>query len=128
MTALKRAEDDKKGQGNSQLLLSVLVPLRKSLIVELGIIGPIFWLLLGFAVAASTWKVVKTLKGTPWFPLAFAIAAYAVLLFFPVEFVSSDAYQDYVLNSDLWLLLGILYRLRLFPEAFQSAAQAAVHT
>jgi len=99
-----------------------------NLIVELGIIGPIFWLLLGFAVAASTWKVVKTLKGTPWFPLAFAIAAYAVLLFFPVEFVSSDAYQDYVLNSDLWLLLGILYRLRLFPEAFQSAAQAAVHT
>src|SRR5260370_18176569 len=39
MTALKRAEDDKKGQGNSQLLLSVHVPLRKSLIVELGIGG-----------------------------------------------------------------------------------------
>ena len=39
MTAIKRAEDDKKGQVNSQLLLSVHVPLRKSLIVELGIGG-----------------------------------------------------------------------------------------
>jgi hypothetical protein len=98
-----------------------------NLIVELGIMGPVLWLLLGIGVVISTWRVLKKLKGTPWFPLAFAIALYAFLLFFPIEFVSSAAYQDFILNSNLWLLLGILYRLYLFPDRIQKNAQEVSH-
>jgi hypothetical protein len=82
-----------------------------NLILELGIVGLLLWILLGFTMAFSAWKVVISLKGTPWFPLAFAIWLYSALLFFPMMFVGSSAYQDYVLNAYLWLLLGILFRL-----------------
>lgn len=97
-----------------------------NLIVELGIVGLLLWFVLGFAVAISAWKVVKELRGTPWFPLGFIIWLFAVLLFFPVEFVSFVGYQDFVINSNLWLLLGILYRLRTFPKAVQSGAHESV--
>lgn len=97
-----------------------------NLIVELGIVGLILWLVLGFSIARSTGKIAKELKGTPWFPLAFVICLYGILLFFPMTFVSSSVYQDFVLNSNLWLLLGILFRLRSFPRAFQIATREAV--
>ena len=92
-----------------------------NLIVELGIVGLILWIVLGFSIAISAWKVAKKLRGTPWFPLGFVIFLFSVLLFFPMTFVSFSAYQDFVINAYFWLLLGILYRLRLFPEAVQVA-------
>ena len=97
-----------------------------NLIVELGIVGLVLWIVLGFSIAISAWRVVTELRGTPWFPLAFSICLYAIILFFPMMFVGVSPYQDFVLNAYLWLLLGILYRLRLFPRAVQIAqAQAA---
>jgi hypothetical protein len=92
-----------------------------NLVVELGIVGLILWIILGFAIAISAWKVVAELRGTPWFPLSFAICFYAVLLLFPLMFVGASAYQDFVLNANLWLLLGILYRLRNFPKEIEIA-------
>ena len=97
-----------------------------NLVVELGIVGLILWLVLGTAMAFSTWKVAKELRGTPWFPLAISIFLYATILFFPMEYVSFTAYQDFVINSNLWLLLGILFRLSMFPKAVQIAQQRAV--
>jgi hypothetical protein len=97
-----------------------------NLVVELGILGLVLWLILGFSIAFSTWKVVKELRGTAWFPLAFAFFYYAVLLFFPITFASFVAYQDFVLNSYLWLLLGVLFRLRLFSKTIQIASPEAV--
>ena len=41
-------------------------------------------------------------------------------------FVGTSAYQDFVLNAYLWLLLGILYRLQMFPKAIQIAQVEAV--
>ena len=82
------------------------------LMLELGVAGLILWIVLGFSIAKSAWKVVKELRSTPWFPLAFAIWLYAIFLFFPQMFLGFSVYQDYILNSFLWLLLGILYRLR----------------
>ena len=90
-----------------------------NLVVELGVIGLILWIVLGGFVAISGWKVVKELRGTPWFPLAFAIWLFAIILIFPMMFTGVAPYQDFVLNSDLWLLLGILFRLKLFPQAHQ---------
>ena len=81
-----------------------------NLVVELGVLGLLLWLVLGLAIAFSAWKVVKNLRGTPWFPLAFSIFLYAVMIFFPMTFTGLP-YQDFLLNSYLWLLMGVLYRL-----------------
>lgn len=97
-----------------------------NLLVELGIVGLILWIVLGFSIAISAGKVVLELRGTPWFPLAFVICLYAILLFFPMMFTGISPYQDFVLNAWLWLLLGILYRLRMFPKAAQIAQDQAV--
>lgn len=98
-----------------------------NLLIELGILGLIFWLMLGVAVAVSAYHVVAKLRGTPWFPLVFAIWLYAILLIFPMMFTGASAYQDFVLNSNLWLFLGVLYRLKAYPDTVQAAqARAAV--
>jgi hypothetical protein len=97
-----------------------------NLIVELGIVGLVLWIVLGFSIAFSAWKVASELRGTPWFPLGFVIFLFAFLLFFPMTFISFSAYQDFVFNAYLWILLGILYRLRLFPKAVEFAQAQAV--
>jgi hypothetical protein len=82
-----------------------------TLVVELGIVGLILWILWTGALAISAWAVVRKLKGSPWFPLAFMIFWYAFLLLFPITYAGMGPYQDFVLNAYLWLLVGILYRL-----------------
>jgi hypothetical protein len=96
-----------------------------NLILELGILGLVLWMVLASSIVLSTGKIVTELRGTPWFPLAFAICLYAILLFFPMMFVGASAYQDFVLNSFIWLLLGFLYRLRQYPNAFKTAQAQA---
>jgi hypothetical protein len=88
-----------------------------NLVVQLGILGLVLWIVLGFSIAISAWRVVRELQGTPWFPLAFTIWLYAILLFFPMMFAGNSPYEDFVLNAWLWLLLGILYRLRMLSKA-----------
>jgi hypothetical protein len=82
-----------------------------ALVVEMGIGGLILWLVMGTAVVLSAWHVVRKLKGSPWFPLAFVIFLYSFLLLFPMTFSGLQAYQDFILNAYLWLLLGVLFRL-----------------
>jgi hypothetical protein len=82
-----------------------------TLVVEMGIGGLVLWLVMATAIIVSAWKIVKKLKGTVWFPIAFVIFWYAFILLFPITFTSMPAYQDFVLNTYLWLLLGILFRL-----------------
>jgi hypothetical protein len=91
------------------------------LILELGIVGLVLWIVLGVAVAFAAWKVTKSLKGTPWFPLSFTIFLYATLLMLPMSYVAFISYQDYIDNAYLWLLLGILFRLRTLPKTLQDA-------
>lgn len=97
-----------------------------NLIVELGIVGLLLWIVLGFSIVISAWKVVMELRGTPWFPLTFVIFLYAVILFFPMMYTGTSPYQDFVLNSYLWLLLGILYGLRILSKAIHITQQRAV--
>jgi hypothetical protein len=97
-----------------------------NMLLEIGIVGLILWIVLGFSVVMSAWKVVTKLKGTPWFPLSFAISLYASLLFFPMMYTGASAYQDFLLSSYLWLLLGILFRLRTLPQATEIAISEAV--
>jgi hypothetical protein len=97
-----------------------------NLVVQLGIVGLVLWIVLGFSIAISAWKVVRELQGMPWFPLAFTIWFFAILLFFPMMFAGISPYEDFLLNSWLWLLLGILYRLRMFSKAARIAQDQAV--
>ena len=82
-----------------------------TLVVEMGIGGLVLWLSMSFAILWSAWRVVKKLKGSPWFPIAFVIFWYAFLLLLPITFTTIVIYQDFVMNAYLWLLLGILFRL-----------------
>jgi hypothetical protein len=89
-----------------------------ALIVEMGIGGLILWITMSSAIVLSGWNVVKKLRGSPLFPLAFMILLYSFILLFPMTFTGIQGYQDFILNSYLWLLLGILFRL---PELALSA-------
>ena len=82
-----------------------------ALIVEMGILGPILWLFWVFALLLSAWKVVNQLRQTVYFPIAFAIWWYAIVLLVMLVYFGLNAYQNYVNNAYLWLLIGVLYRL-----------------
>jgi hypothetical protein len=81
------------------------------IIIEMGIVGLALWFVMGAALLVSAWKVVRQLKGSPWFPLGFIIFWYAFLLLIPFTFQGLQAYQDFLLNSYVWFLLGVLFRL-----------------
>ena len=99
-----------------------------NIVLEMGILGLVLWIVMSSAVVLSAWKVVLKLKGSPFFPLAFMIALYSFLLLFPMTF-TGQAYQDFILNCYLWLLVGILFRLpslEVSPQAeASSGAQSA---
>jgi hypothetical protein len=96
-----------------------------TLVVEMGIGGLLLWFVMSFAILLSAWRVVKKLRGSPWFPLAFVIFWYAGLLLIPMTFAGIQPYEDFVLNAYLWLLLGILFRLPTlaFSAQYASAEQ-----
>ena len=94
-----------------------------SLIVEMGIIAPFLWVLWTAALLYYSWKVVRRLRGTRFFPIAFAIFWYAFLLLFPLTFGGLAPYQNYVNNAYMWLLVGILFRL---PNLLGQAQPMAV--
>jgi hypothetical protein len=96
-----------------------------TLVVEMGIGGLILWLVMSFAIVFSAWRVVKQLRGSPWFPIAFMIFWYAGLLLIPITYAGMASYEDFVMNAYLWLLLGILFRL---PTLATSAKFAAAQT
>lgn len=89
------------------------------IVLEMGIVGLVLWLVMSAAVVLSAWKVARKLRGSPFFPIAFMIGLYAFLLLFPMTFAAIQAYQDFVLNCYLWLLLGILFRLPTLSRSAQ---------
>jgi hypothetical protein len=97
-----------------------------TLVVEMGIMGLILWLIMSVAILFSAWKVVKKLKGSPWFPLGFVIFWYTFFLLFPATFGGMVAYEDFLLNAYFWLLLGLLFRLPTLALSAQFAANAPV--
>lgn len=97
-----------------------------TLVVEMGIGGLVLWFIMSFAILFSAWRVVKQLRGSPWFPLAFMIFWYAGLLLMPITFQGLQAYEDFVLNAYFWLLLGILFRLPSLALSAQFAATAPI--
>jgi len=81
------------------------------LVIEMGVVGLLLWIVLGFSVCSFAWKLVKSLHGSPWFPLAFVIFWLMFLTFFPMGYNSVIFFQDFIVNAYLWILLGVLFRL-----------------
>lgn len=81
------------------------------ILLELGIAGLALWVVLAVSISIAGWKTVRQLRGTPWFPLGFAIFLYSALLVLPMSYVGFTTYQDFIVNAYFWLLLGFLFRL-----------------
>jgi hypothetical protein len=99
-----------------------------TIVVEMGIGGLVLWLVMSVAILLAAWRVVRKLRGSVWFPLAFVILLYSFILLLPMTFVGIQAYEDFILNAYLWLLLGILFRLPSIAVSAQIAPAAPVLT
>ena len=82
------------------------------MIIEMGILAPFLWILWTGALVYSSWGVVKRLRQTRFFPIAFAFFWYAFLLLFPLTYGGISAYQNFVCNMYLWIWVGILFGSR----------------
>src|ERR1019366_121290 len=82
-----------------------------ALIVEMGILGLALWFVWVSALVWSGWRVVKQLRQTVYFPIAFAIWWYAFMLLVLLLYLGLSPYQNFINNAYLWLLIGVLYRL-----------------
>lgn len=94
-----------------------------ALILEMGVIAPLLWLLWTGSVLYYSWKVARRLRQTRLFPIAFAIVWYTFMLLYVYTYLGLAAYQNYVSNILLWLLIGILFRL---PDLLVNAAAPAI--
>jgi hypothetical protein len=93
------------------------------MILEMGVLAPILWILWTAALLYYAWKTVRQLRGTRFFPLAFAFLWYAFMLLYPSTYASLNDYQNYISNAYLWLLAGILFRL---PDILATSELPAV--
>jgi hypothetical protein len=82
-----------------------------TLILEFGVLGLVIWILMTFSIIKACANIVVSLRGSPWFPIAFVIAWYAFLLLFPFTIGGMVSYQNFTVQAFLWLLIGILFRL-----------------
>jgi hypothetical protein len=95
-----------------------------TLIIEMGVGGLLLWLVMSAVILFHVWGVVKKLKGSAWFPLAFVIFWYSFFLLGPATWGGLAAYEDFLLNAYFWLLLGVLFRLPHIALSAQFAIDA----
>jgi O-antigen ligase len=95
------------------------------LVVEMGIVGLLLWISLGLSICLSAWKLVKQLRGSPWFPMAFAFFWFAFMMFFPIGYNTLTFYQDFLVNAYLWILVGMLYKLPRLALSAQFAVESS---
>jgi hypothetical protein len=87
------------------------------LILEMGILAPLLWISWTTVLLVSMWKVLRRLRQTRHFPIAFVIFWYALLLLVLLTYMGMATYQNYVSNAYLWLLVGIFFRLPMLQPA-----------
>src|ERR1017187_7130107 len=99
-----------------------------TLIIELGVLGPILWTVWTFSLFFAGWKVVRKLKQSALFPIGFAMFWYAFMLLGPFTFYELTGYQNYLTCAYLWLIVGMLFRLPglLSEERARDAARQAL--
>ena len=82
-----------------------------NIMLEYGLLGLFLWFLWTAALLIYAWKIVRKLRQTVYFPVAFAIFWFAFLILYPATYGTLNSYQDFIFNAYLWLLIGILFRL-----------------
>jgi hypothetical protein len=90
------------------------------MIIEMGILAPFLWIIWSGALVYTSWNVVRRLRQTRFFPVAFAFFWFTFMLLFPLTYGGISAYENFVCNMYLWIWVGILFRL---PEV-QKASPA----
>jgi hypothetical protein len=81
------------------------------LIAEMGIVAPFLWLLWTAALLFYSWRILRQLRQTRYFPIALVIFWFAFLVLYPRTYGTMSTYQDYTCNIFLWFLTGVLFRL-----------------
>jgi hypothetical protein len=94
-----------------------------SIMLELGLLGPILWVWWGVALLVAGWKALERIKDTALYPVGCAILWYAFWLLFPATWGSIAGYQNFVMNAYLWVLVGILFRLPRLAEQARGEAR-----
>jgi len=94
-----------------------------NIVLELGIAGLLLWFCWTAALLIHSFKILRQLRQTAFFPLAFAIFWFAFLLLYPATYTSINGFQDYIYNAYLWLLIGILYRLPVLASEQEEAVR-----
>ncbi len=82
-----------------------------ALVVEMGVVGLMLWLAWTVALTIAAWKTLCRLRGTNFFGLGFSVLLFTFLLLFAFTYGGLQPYQNFILNANLWLLLGVLFRL-----------------
>jgi len=82
-----------------------------ALVVEMGLLGLLLWISFVAALLWCGWRMVRQLRYTAYFPIGFAVWWYAVVLLVLLMYFGIQAYQNFVNNALLWLLIGVLFRL-----------------
>jgi hypothetical protein len=81
------------------------------LLMELGLLGPLLWVLWTTTLLIAGWRRTRWLAATSFYPLGFSILWYSFWLLLPITWGGLNTYQNYVINAYFWLLAGILFRL-----------------
>ena len=81
------------------------------LIIEMGIVAPFLWIAWTAALLYYMWQELRLLRQTRFFPIALAIFWFTFLLLYPFTYGGLAAYQNYVNNAYMWLLVGIFFKL-----------------
>ena len=82
-----------------------------TLLLELGILGPLLWVIWSGTLVYASWICVRKLRGTPLFPVAAAFTWFFMLLMFPLTYGALNAYQNYLYNAFFWVMVGMLHKL-----------------
>jgi hypothetical protein len=82
-----------------------------NLMLEMGLPGLVLWLAWVGSLLMAEIEVLRKLKGRPLFVLGLVPCILSFVLLVALMAGGVTAYQDFVQNVYLWLLLGVLFRL-----------------
>lgn len=80
------------------------------IIWESGIIGLLIWFFFIASLIATVAKVAIKLAGTHYLGLTLCILLWMFIVLFPWS-LTSNTYQNYIVNIHLWFLTGIIFKL-----------------
>jgi hypothetical protein len=82
-----------------------------TIIVELGFPGLLLWFVWTIALVYSSGRTVMRLRGSSLFSIGLVIFWFAFILLFAFTYSGIMAYQNFVYNAYLWILIGVLFKL-----------------